>query len=85
MGVPDSLSCLVRNLYAGQKITEPDMDQLTDSKLEKEYDKPVYFHPAYVNYMQNITCKMLGWINHKLESESPGEISTTSDVQMIPL
>ena len=60
MGVPDSLSCLVRNLYAGQKITEPDMDQLTDSKLEKEYDKPVYFHPAYLTYMQSTSCEMPG-------------------------
>ena len=61
------------------------MKQQTGLKSGKEYVKVVYCHPAYVNYMQNITCKMLGWINHKLESESPGEISTTSDVQMIPL
>ena len=78
MGVPDNLSCLVRNLYAGQKITEQDMDQLTGSKLEKEHDKPVYFHPAYLTYMQSISCEMLGWVEHKLESVLLGEISITS-------
>ena len=85
MGVPDSLSCLVRNLYAGQKITEPDMDQLTDSKLEKEYDKPVYFHPAYFTYMQSISYETLDWMKLKLESRLLGKISTTSDIQMISL
>ena len=35
MGVPDSLSCLVRNLYAGQKITEPDMEKQTASNWKK--------------------------------------------------
>ena len=28
---------------------------------------------------------MLGWMKHKLESRLPGEISITSDMQMIPL
>ena len=43
--------------------------------MEKEYDKAVYCHPAYLTYMQSISCKMLGWMNHKLESRLPGEIS----------
>ena len=60
------------------------MEQWTGSKLEKEYDKAKYCHPAYFTYMQSIPCKMLGRINHKLESRQPGEISTTSDKQMIP-
>ena len=64
---------------------EPDMEQQTCSKLEKEYDKVVvYCHLAYLNYMQSTSCKMPGWINHKLESRLLGEISTTSDMQMIP-
>ena len=45
----------------------------------KEYVKAVYCHPAYLTYMQGISCKMLGWINHKLESRLQGEISVTSD------
>ena len=35
--------------------------------------------------MQNKSCKMLGWTDHKLESRLPGEIPITSDIQMIPL
>ena len=63
---------------------EPDMEQRTGSKLGKEYIKAVYCHPAYLTYMQRISCEMLGWMNHKLESRSQGEISITSDMQMIP-
>ena len=62
---------------------ELDMEQWTVSKLRKEYDKAAYFHPAYLNYMQNTSCKMMSWMNHKLESRLLGEISTTSDMQMI--
>ena len=47
---------------------EPDMEQQTGSKLGKEYDKAVYCHPAYLTYMQSISCEMLGWMNHKLKS-----------------
>ena len=62
---------------------EPDMEQLTGSKLGKEYDKAVYCHPAYLTYMQSTSCEMIDWMNQKLESRLPGEISTTSDMQMI--
>ena len=64
---------------------ESDMDQATGSKLGKEYVKTVYCHPAYLTSMQSTSCEILGWMNHKLESRLPGEISTTSDAQMIPL
>ena len=64
---------------------EPDMEKRTDSKLGKEYVKAVYCHPAYLTYMQSTSCKMPGYMNHKLESRLPGEIPTTSDMQMIPL
>ena len=63
---------------------EPDMEQRTGSKLEKEYIKTVYCHPAYLIFMQNISWEMLGWMKHKLESRLQGEISITSDTQMIP-
>ena len=53
------------------------MEQKTDSKLGKEYVKAVYCHPAYLTYMQSMSCKMLGWMNHKLKSRLPTEISTT--------
>ena len=64
---------------------EPDMEQWTGSKLGKEYFKAVYCHPAYLTSMQSTSGKMLGWISHKLESRLPGELSTTSDMQLIPL
>ena len=53
MGVPDHLTCLLRNLYAGQeKQLELDMEPQSGSKLGKEYIKTVYYHPAYLTYMQ---------------------------------
>ena len=60
------------------------MEQHTGSKSGKEYAKDVYWHPAYLTYMQSTSCKMLGWMMHKLESRLPGEISITSDMQMTP-
>ena len=62
---------------------ELEMEQQTGSKLGKEYDKAVYCHPVYLTYRQSTSCKMLGWMTHKLESRLLGEI-TTSDMQMIP-
>ena len=65
---------------------EPVMEQQIGSKLGKEYDKAVYCHPAYyLTYMQSTSYEIPGWMNHKLESRLPGEISTTSDMQMMPL
>ena len=63
---------------------EPYMEQLTGSKLGKEYDKAVYYHSAYLTYMKSTSCEMPGLMTHKVESRLPGEISTTSDMQMIP-
>ena len=56
---------------------ELDMERLTGSKLGREYVKVVYCHPVYLTSMQSTSCKMLCWINHKLESRFPGEISIT--------
>ena len=53
------------------------MEQQTGSKLEKEYVKAVYCHPAYLTYIQNTSWEMLDWVKHKLESSFPGEISIT--------
>ena len=58
---------------------------MTGTKLGKEYIKAVYFHAAYLTYIQNTSCEMPAWMNHKLESRLPGEISITSDMQMTPL
>ena len=63
---------------------ELDMEQQTGSKLGNEYVKAVYCHLAYLTSMPSTSCEMLGWMKHKLESRLPGEISITSDMQMIP-
>ena len=60
---------------------ELDMEQQTGSKSGKEYAKAVYCHPAYLTYMQSTSCKMSGWMKHKLDSRLPGEISITSYTQ----
>ena len=45
---------------------ELDMEQYTGSKSWKEYVKAVYYHPAYLTYMQSTSWEMLGWVKHKL-------------------
>ena len=47
---------------------ELDMEQQTGSQQEKEYVKSVYFHPAYLTYMQSTSWETLDWKKHKLES-----------------
>ena len=85
MGISGHLTCLLRNLYAGQEATVRSGHGTTDwFRLGKEYFKAVYCHPAYLTYMQSTSCKVLGWMKHKLKSRLLGEISTTSDMQMIP-
>ena len=46
---------------------EPYMEQLTSSKLRKEYDKAVYCHPLYLTYIQSTSREMPAWMKHKLE------------------
>ena len=61
---------------------DPYMEQ-HGSKLGKKYIKAVYCHPTYLAYIQSVSCEIMDWVNHKLESRLLREISTTSDVQMI--
>ena len=63
---------------------ELDMEQQTGSKLEKDYNKALYCHPAYLIYMLSTSCEILGWMKDKLESRLPGEISIILDMQMTP-
>ena len=85
MGIPDHLTCLLRNLYAGQEATiRNGHGTTTGSKLGKEYFKAVYCHPAYLTSMQSTSCEMQGSMKHKLKLRLLGEISITSDTQMTP-
>ena len=53
MGIPDHLTCLLRNLCAGQEATVRTGHGTTDwFQIGKEYVKAVYCHPAYLTYMQ---------------------------------
>ena len=76
MGIPDHLTYLLRNLYAGQEAivrTRHGTVEQHGSKLGKEYIKAVYCHLAYLIYMQSISCKMPDWMKNKLESRLQGE------------
>ena len=83
MGIPDHLTCLLRNLYAGLEATV--RHGTTDwFQIGKGYVKAVYCHPAYLTYMQSTSLETLGWKKQKLELRLPGEILITSDIQMTP-
>ena len=83
MGLPDHLTCLLRNLYVGQEaIVRAEHGTIDWFKTGKEYVKVVYYHPVYLTSMQSISCEMLDCMKHKLESRLPGKISITSDMQM---
>ena len=66
-------------MNAGQEVTELGMEQQTGSKLGKEYIQAVYCHSAYLISMQSTSCKILGWMNHRLELRLLEEIATASD------
>ena len=65
MGISDNLTCLLRNLYAGQEALE----QLTGCNLGKEDVRAIYCHPAYLTYMQSPSCVIPGWMKHKLDQD----------------
>ena len=69
-------------MQAKKQQIELDMKQWTGSKLGKEYIKAIYWHPAYLTYMESTSCEVLGWMNHKTEWRLSGEISTTSYFEM---
>ena len=56
MAVPDHLTCW-------QEATEADIEQLTGSKLGKEYDKAIYCYPAYLTSVKSTSWRMLRWMN----------------------
>ena len=65
---------------------EPDLEQQTGSKLGKEYVKAIYCHPIYLTYMQSTSCEILEVdVSQSGINIAGREISTTSDMQMIPL
>ena len=67
------MTCLLEIcMQVKKEQLELDMEQQTGSKSGKEYVKAVYYHPAYLTYMQSTSCEMLDWMKHKLESRLQG-------------
>ena len=85
MGIPDYLTCLLRNLYAGQEATGRTGHGTTEwFQIGKGVRQGCILSPAYLTSMQSTSSEMPGRIKHKLESRLLGEISRTSDMQMTP-
>ena len=69
MGITGYLTCLLKNLSAGQEATVRTGHGKTDwFQIGKGYVKAVYCHPAYLTYMQSTSCEIPDWMKHKLKS-----------------
>ena len=72
----DHLTCLLRNLYAGQEATVTTGHGTTDwFQVGKGLCQGCILSPAYLTSIQSTSCEMQGWMKHKLESRLSGEIS----------
>ena len=85
MGIPDHLTCLLRNLYTGQEATVRTGHGTTDwFQIKKGVCQGCILSPCLFNLYAEYIMRNLGWKKHRLESRLPGEISITSDMQMTP-
>ena len=86
IGIPDHLTCLLRNLNAGQEVTVRTGHGTTDwFPIGKWVRQGCILSPCLFNFYAEYIMQNARWMNHMLESRLLGEISTTSDTQMIPL
>ena len=82
---PDHLTCLLRNLYAGWEATVRTGHETTDwFQIGKRVRQGCILSPCLFTLNWSTSCEILAWMKHKLESRLLGEISITSDTQMIP-
>ena len=84
MGIPDHLTGLLRNLYAGQEAVRTGHGTTDWFQIGKGVRQGCILSLCLFNLYAEYIMRMLGWKKHKLESRLPGEISITSDMQMTP-
>ena len=86
IGIPDHLTCILRNLYAGQEVKVRTGHGKTDwFQIGKGVRQGCILSPCLFNLHAEYIMQNAGWMTHKLESRLLGEILTTSDMQMMPL
>ena len=85
MGIPDHLTCLLRNLHAGQEAIVRTGHGTTDwFQIGKGVCQCCILSPCLFNLYVEYIMRNTGWMKHKLESRLPGEISITPYMQMTP-
>ena len=85
MGISDHLTCLLRNLYAGQEATVRTGHETMDwFQIGKGVCQGCILSPCLFNLYAEYIMQNAGWMKHNLESRLPGEISITSNKQMTP-
>ena len=83
MGIPDHLTCLLRNVHAGQEATVRTGHGTTDwFQIGKGVHQGCILSPCLFNFYAEYIMRTMGWKKHMLESRLPGEISITSDMQI---
>ena len=88
IGIPDHLTCLLRNLYEGQKATVRTGHGTTDwFQIEKEYIKAIHCHPSYLNYMQCTSMRNAGLeeaqAGIKISGRNINNLSYTDDTTLM--
>ena len=85
MGIPEHLTCLLRNPYTGQEATVRTGHGTMDwFQIGQGVHQGCILSPCLFNLYAEYTCKMPGWMKHNLESRLPGEISITLEMKMTP-
>ena len=85
MGIPDHLTCLLKNLYAGQEATVRTGHGTTDwFQIGKGVRQGCILSPCLFNFYAEYIMRNAGLEEAQVESRLPGEISITSDMQMTP-
>ena len=79
IGIPDHLTSLLRNLYAGHEATvRTGCGKIDWFQIGKGVHQGCILSPCLFNLYAGYIMRNLGWKKHKLESRLPGEISITS-------